>query len=82
MIFLVFKEGGGSTNPKLNALLARVIDDGKAKDVSSATMMEALKRLVCITFCMDTCLVQPILLYKALVISLKILILNKTLQEK
>jgi len=44
-IKLAVLDGGGSTNPKLNSNLARVLDEGKAKDVPSATMLEALKRI-------------------------------------
>jgi len=44
-IKLAVLDGGGSTNPKLNSSLARVLDEGKAKDVPSATMTEALKRI-------------------------------------
>jgi translational activator of cytochrome c oxidase 1 len=36
---------GGNTNPKLNSALAKVLEDGKARDVSNTTMLDALKRL-------------------------------------
>lgn len=36
---------GGSVNPKLNSRLARVLEEGKARDVSNVTMMEVLKRM-------------------------------------
>jgi len=38
-------DGGGITNPKLNSNLAKILDEGKAKDVASATMLEALRRI-------------------------------------
>jgi len=38
-------DGGGSTNPKLNSNLAKILDEGKAKDVPNSTMLEALKRI-------------------------------------
>jgi transcriptional/translational regulatory protein YebC/TACO1 len=37
---------GGGTNPKLNNALARVMDDGKTKDVPMNTMTEMLRKLV------------------------------------
>lgn len=43
-IKLAVQEGGGA-NPKLNFRLARVLEDGKAKDVSSVTMLDVLKRM-------------------------------------
>lgn len=42
---IVSAEGGG-TNPKLNSTLARVIDDGKTKDVPMTTMTELLRKMV------------------------------------
>jgi len=39
-------EGGGSTDPNINSQLARVIEEGKSKDIPNTTMFEALRKLV------------------------------------
>lgn len=36
---------GGETNPKFNLMLSRILEEGKAKDVPSATMNRTLERL-------------------------------------
>jgi len=38
---------GGSTNPSVNDQLNRAMEFGKSKDVPNATMMEAIRKLVC-----------------------------------
>ena len=37
---------GGGTDPNNNRQLARVLEDGKSKDVPNTTMLEALRRMV------------------------------------